>query len=305
MRSRSASAENSQVLSTKVREEISESSGCKSQLLSAKVAREVRSHGSGQSCTRSAFPQQLPLWLRSRKCFRAKAACEARSRSSSSNIATSIFKRECDVRKVRSRISSSKIATCRRKSSAPSTLLQLKPQPKLHAEWATEVDKRKGHERLGERGCEEGPSRIASCAASCTASCATSRAASCATKCQRSIMRNITRSFTRSGIKTHRSAQEKLTEFVFSMRGAKLAHQNLQQLRRDIDVFTLVFHLQWERCQSLFNVFLCFRATRLSNNPNTIWGLWPGELRFSGGFSGLLSDFLSPRCVARFSTVFT
>ena len=60
----------------------------KSQLLSAKVAREVRSHGSGQSCTRSAFPQQPPLRLQGRKCFRAKAACEARSRISSSKIAT-------------------------------------------------------------------------------------------------------------------------------------------------------------------------------------------------------------------------
>ena len=80
---------------------------------------------------------------------------------------------------------------------------------------------------VAQHHAREGPSRIAS------------RAASCATSCLSSIMRNITRSFTRGSVKTQRSAQEKLTGNIFSKRGAKLAHQNLQKLRRDIDVFTL------------------------------------------------------------------
>ena len=229
MRSRSASAENSQVLSTKVREELSESCGCKIAtfkckscakcvpMAPAKVVRKVHSRSSSSSC----------------KCFRAKVACEARSRSSSSNIATSIFARECNVRKVRSRISSWKIATCRRKSSAP--FLRSQTVRRHGQERLTRERHMKGWVReVAQHHAREGPSRVASRAASCTAS----GAALCATSCLRSIMRNITRSFTRSSVKTQRSAQEKLTGEICSKRGAKLAHQ---KLRRDIDVFTHVF----------------------------------------------------------------
>ena len=113
--------------------------------------REIRSHGSGQSYT---------------QCLRAKLACEERWRSSSSNIATSIFKCESHVRKAR----------C--KSSMPGTLLQLKTPAFLRSQTA----RRYGQERLArerdmtgwvrevaQHHAREGLSRIASCAASCTA----------------------------------------------------------------------------------------------------------------------------------------
>ena len=87
-------------LSTKVREELSDCSGCRIATFKCKSgARSAFRYGSGQSCMRSAFPQQLQLRLRSRKCLRAQVA---RSDSSSPNIAT-----ESNVRKVHSRISSS------------------------------------------------------------------------------------------------------------------------------------------------------------------------------------------------------
>ena len=80
------------------------------------MAREVCSHGSGHGCTRSAFPQQIQLRLQSRKCFRArKHALAAPARTSKLQA----FKCESHVRKALSRISNSKIATCKHKSSMP------------------------------------------------------------------------------------------------------------------------------------------------------------------------------------------
>ena len=122
--------------------------------------------------------------------------------------------------------------------------------------WAREV---------AQHHAREGPSRIASCAASRTASCATSGAASCAPSCLRSIMRNITRSFTRSSVKTQRSTQEKLTGEFF--RSAAPSLLITCSRRKDIAVFTLVSHLQCQRCQSIFNIFLCFWAPVVKLNP--------------------------------------
>ena len=125
----------------------------KSQLLRAKVVKCIRMAPAKVVCEVRSRSSS------SRKCLHAKVACEARSRSSSSNIATSIFKRGRS-----SRISSSQIATCKRKSSMSSTLLQLSPaflrsQPARRL--TRERDMQDWAREVAQHHAREGQSRVA------------------------------------------------------------------------------------------------------------------------------------------------